>query len=1187
MLKNTRFLQIKASAGSGKTFTLTQRFLHLLAHAQDKEVRELTDFDRFHSGVNPYSEGECEQGYTVPYLWTDILAMTFTNSAATEMKERILRELKKLALSNGENNSSSNTLTSKEIVHPKTNHTDFSNTLISLNPKQAAKWVDCIIRRYGALNIRTIDSLLTMLVRLSALELNIPPDFEPAFDSKAFFDPLMDAVLEDARHESHPLHTILREACLSLLLYKGIEGQKGFTAGDKIRHELHALLDWHLQNDKPLPSVHVADMEKLLRAMYDAVRITAQILMHKTREEELDMLVLADKGFTACTTLYYPDKVNFSTYVEKANLQACLKKKSKEPSSQAEQAFAEFQEQALRLKKDGQALRKAMVELPLVHLVREVVRRQEQYQRREGKVPASLLPKLASQAVHNEYGASIAFCRMSSRLSHVFIDEFQDTSHEQWGAIQALGLETLSQGGALTLIGDVKQAIYGWRGGDSSLFDKAMANEELKNVSDVSTINLFTNWRSAKAIVEHNNEVFKILAHKEHASAILKAMLPKETPFAVLKKAADAVSKAFEKSEQLVAPIHAQTDGYVEIHHIESESRPELHDDLREQVKKLFDDNLAKRHAWRDIAVLVRGNSQAKEVAQWLMSWGIPVITSNSLRLADHPIICQTIAMLSFVDYPKDDIAFWECVTGHELFVSVSGHNRQYFEDWLATQRHQARQGPLFTMFRADFPKLWDACFAPFYSRAGLMSAYDTVREIFYRYEVFDRYPHEAGFLRRFLEIVYNAESQGYVSLSTFLDFWRNEAMDEKVPMPEGMDAVQVMTMHKSKGLQFPVVVIPYHQSSDIYRAKLVDAVVCGHDMVLPECKELGEVYYEAQADEAREKLHLLYVAWTRAEKELYGFVTNTTKHPSKFSNAIMDLLQLAREVDHAKAQETGGQDCQELEQTTMSLGTNRIVCQRGSMEQGKRGADLQGHIISIAPENAGVKTEQDDNAQKPQVLLERNWRPMQWLPRLKIFRNALPEVQFNESQRGMLVHSCLEHLRLGGHGVALDEANIADHVLTAVQNAMRAFRLPIPEPLKVEHELICILTWFAHLPQASTWLAHGTPEQAILDSHGNRHRVDLLVDYGHELVVVEYKTGHASQDHVGQVRRYLNLLTAMNTGQKAGASLIHSCRAVIVYLDLQRLVGVGPKDDATFQNTIVNHETFDHSASEAEVIHD
>ena len=151
--------QISASAGPGKTYSLTRLFLNLLDGAN----------------TAPHAAGcalHCpERGYSL----AEILAATFTNKAAAEMKSRIVSTLKETALYDGN--------------------------------KNAEIWVDRILRHYGALNIRTIDSLLVTLVRLSALELGLPPDFEPSFEAQEYFTPLYDALMDDLSTGSHPLHT--------------------------------------------------------------------------------------------------------------------------------------------------------------------------------------------------------------------------------------------------------------------------------------------------------------------------------------------------------------------------------------------------------------------------------------------------------------------------------------------------------------------------------------------------------------------------------------------------------------------------------------------------------------------------------------------------------------------------------------------------------------------------------------------------------------------------------------------------------------------------------------------------------------------------------------------------------------------------------------------------------------------
>lgn len=160
----------------------------------------------------------------------------------------------------------------------------------------------------------------------------------------------------------------------------------------------------------------------------------------------------------------------------------------------------------------------------------------------------------------------------------------------------------------------------------------------------------------------------------------------------------------------------------------------------------------------------------------------------------------------------------------------------------------------------------------------------------------------------------------------------------------------------------------------------------------------------------------------------------------------------------------------------------------------------------------------------------------MQWLPRLKIFRNQLEEFTFTERRRGMLVHACLEQLRLTG--------NPDQDAARAVAHGMRAFPLPVPEPEATARELTAMLAWLAALPQAAHWFTHGVPEQSIMDAQGSIHRTDLMVDDGQTCTVVEWKTGRPSDDHVAQVRRYLGLL-AEAAGRGPGG-----VRGVLVYLD-------------------------------------
>ena len=1121
--------QIKASAGSGKTYTLTRRFLSLLAGARDEDGRA------------------CALATEGGHCWPDILAVTFTNKAASEMKERVIRLLKEHALADP----------------AKATKDGGDSGGGAWPPARAARWVDIILRRYGALNIRTIDSLLTMLVRLAALELSLPPDFEPSFSPDEYFEPLYDLVLDRARRGDAQLRDDVRDACRLLLFHTDL---KGFTVGAGLRVRLSQLLQLHLAEggmsapdpfgETPhrggLPDVDTDALAAKLVAIHTDMRDATADLAHILDEEQLSAAATLHKFLDKCSDNSAFSPLPKSVYLEKGGLDDCLLKASKgKGSDDARAAFDAWREACNDFAMRGRLIQRALQVAPLAGLARAIAAHLPDFQRREGKLPQPLIPLHARDILNNEFGVSEAFCRMGTRLAHILIDEFQDTSRDQWAAIEPLAVECLSRGGGLTWVGDVKQAIYGWRGGDSALFDDILASPALTSIVPTPERDtLPRNWRSRVAIVQHNNTVFAQLDDPLRARGVLSAMLGDKTPDHVLDEAAASVARAFAGAAQGVPDRPDAQGGLVRIVPLHGEDNGDLRDKVRQQLRALFLDDLAARRPWRDVAVLVRKNDESALVASWLMDWGVPVVTENSLRLADHPLVTQTVALLAFLDYPPNALALWEVLTGAELFGGVSGLSDRALRDWLAERSARAADDPrggrgLLADFRAAFPVAWETWLAPFYARAGLMGPYDTVREIFERFRVAQRHPEDIGYVRRFLEVVHNAESRGLTSLATFLEFWVESGGEEKVPMPEAMDAVRVMTMHKSKGLEFPVVVIPFHHQPDRTDPPLVVAELDGQPLLAPLCPEMGDRYHRAQAAAAAEKLHLLYVGWTRPVDELHAYVTSTP-FADRHSSLLAGVRALLTGCNIDTAQEhVAGVAPPEREAGALGDALPEAL-------QDMEDARTVPHAAPDEPQTTPPAPPHAPPAQSPEQLPDAApWRPMQWLPRLKIFRNQLEEFTFTERRRGMLVHACLEQLRLTG--------NPEQDAARAVGHGMRAFPLPVPEPEATARELTAMLAWLTALPQAEHWFTHGVPEQSIMDAQGSIHRTDLMVDDGDTCTVVEWKTGRPSDDHVAQVRRYLGLL-AEATGRGPSGAHGGGVRGVLVYLDGRTLREVEPR---------------------------
>lgn len=1087
------FRQIKASAGSGKTYTLTGSFLSLLAGSSAASWKKSPTG----CAVNN-AEGE--------YGWQEILAITFTNKAAAEMRERVLARLKDHALA-------------PAGIRRVTPEQKF------WTPPRAAAAVDTLIRNYSALNIRTIDSLLHLMVRLCALDFDLSPDFEPRFSENDISGPIFDIMAEQARDGDEELAALFLRACEQLLRS---ENARGFLAGERIRDRVMGMVSlllnadgWRL-GDLATPE----EAESHLRAMLSGIETHARDLLQRISEEKLSADKRFLKALTACAECEgAASRVPDSAYFRKESIDDCMNKASKGKASLDVHALYSALCDDLN---EVRILAKASRLMPFTELAHAVFSRLEDFERRSGIISASQIPHLAIRAADDSDGVNSLFCRMGSRLSHILIDEFQDTSLDQWLAIQPLAMESLSKGGTLTIVGDVKQAIYGWRGGDATLFDSLVSSRSplLSLIEKPSLETLPFNWRSRERIVAWNNSLFSPIGDRENASSLLSELA--EGHAELLGEQAELLRAAFDRASQ--SAEHCRPGGHV---HLRWMDKGQENATLLQELPSLVE-RLGRSHAWGDICILTRSNDQASLAASWLMARHIPVVTQGSLLLAEQPAVAELVALLRFLNTPEDDLAFWSVLTGRQLLpplLDADGDplSLSRLADW-ASARPLVHT--LAKQFSKDFPETWEAVFAPLLEGAGLLTPYDASMEVLQRWNVTQRLPGAEGFLRRFLEVLFSIEEQGISDLSGFLDWWDANGGKEKAPLPESMDAVRIMTMHKAKGLEFDVVILPW-MDFPLGRASDDKAVFWssrGVGVLAPLCKEMGEQWLRHRMGVARESLHLAYVAMTRAVSELYCFL------PDPDCGAVPAMLDQLISRLHPQMKEVG---------QTATWGEVPLPDSTETVPSHSCDAEDAPTPEELMPEQPAPSAE----AMEEQ---EERWRPMGWLPRLRMFRSPLEDWTFTARRRGTLVHHCLECLQVSGIG----EASARRDAELAAARGLSTFPLPVPDKEAVLADITEDLSWYAALPETPHWLAFGTPEHAILDEEGRQFRVDLLVDDGRELVAVEYKTGTSGDlpapAHVEQLSRYLRLL---------GEASDLPVRGVLVYLDRRTLIPLDTAD--------------------------
>ncbi|MBI9080190.1 MAG: UvrD-helicase domain-containing protein [Pseudodesulfovibrio sp.] len=1046
--------QVKASAGSGKTYQLTRRFLSLLDNAEDT-AQPFTCTGKPHRG----------------YVWPEIMAVTFTNKAAAEMKERVVKGLKLSALNINDNDQKAD-----------------------CSPATARKALDSILRRYHRLNIRTIDSLLALLLRLFALEFGIRPDFKIAFDESEMFDAVYDH-FADICNEDSPERDLLADTFTTMIR---TEGRTGFWLQDMVRQRLLALARYLRSQTGPLETNQNAIRDLLISAYADFAT-SVKNMETLLNDRELPANANFKKFLAKCLALELFETPPDSTLIHKDSFRECILAKGKDlVDTLAESEYLQLRKAWTSYKADHAILSGAYFLAPPIEIAMRLLNGLNVLQKQRGSILGSALAGFVNELLTDGETVSEAYCRMGCRLHHLLVDEFQDTSREQWKAITPLTQECLAKGGSLFYVGDIKQAIYSWRGGDSALFDEVMT------LPDVASLALETkrdilpdNWRSHKNIVEFNNTFFNNFENLVHANDLADGLF-NDAPDDFRADFAFELIRNFDGCSQSIPTKHADTEGYVRMELLPGDKAAEIEENTLEALDGLMDELTARRR-FRDIAVLVRTHGHAALVCDLLVQKNIPVITENSLQLDRHPIIRQLAALLAFLDYPRDDIAFLTFSGGTELFLSETGITETEFHDWLV----QPKKRPLGVHFREDFPEHWQQLIEPFYNQSGLMTPYDLTQEAIRIFRVLERYPETELYVRRFLEVVHLAEENGYGSLSSFLEYWDEKSGEEKVPLPENIDAVRIMTIHKSKGLEFPVVIVPFHnwtvkpdQDFEIRQYK-------GHRLLTPMKKGLGKPYHSSLGRAVREQLNLLYVAWTRAREELHGFFTKKPTH-----SPALAAMNLFLDLDDETVFEYGQPPAEGPPAQHVSKPAT----------------------IDLPPSDQSTEL-------------------MAWLPRLRVYRHNLDEYFYNERMRGEVAHRAMEHVRVTGNTMADTDRAIR----LAMQDFPALGALEDTELKTLEHDLHDMVTWALGNDRLLIWLANGLREPEVMDAKGKFKRFDLLYQ-GTETVVIDFKTGQPSPKNREQILDYMNILECIPSTQGKP-------KGFLVYLDLKEIHEVTSKD--------------------------
>lgn len=788
-----QYVILKASAGSGKTHALTERFVSFLI--SDKIPKNNI---------------------------RNILAITFSNNAAYEMKSRILEFLKSLYLNN-------ETCEVSDI---------------------AGRIIDEILSNYSYFQVRTIDSFMTNIFKASAYDFELNPDFEILMNNESLMKYAYDLFLKDVGVE--PGITGLFEEMIDILQ----ESLNSFVwdPANEIYRKIKRIYDAVAKTD-----IETILYEGNLISEKEAIESELCKIMQKIFErvsssglERNNLNRVFDK---------FPGIIKQKRFIELIDrgTKTCPVKKNKK--------FQKIYEEIESLWKDFQELVSSYTELychsyyiPYIKIFDSFYQRLQQIKRREGRIFIEDINKMLSGYINADYVPEIYF-RVGAKIYHFFIDEFQDTSPLQWLNLKPLIENSLSERGSLFIVGDTKQAIYSFRGADYRIM-KELEKTDIFPSAKKAVEKLNVNYRSRVKIIQFTDDFFKrtiALDDKYRVAAELTGL---------------------DECEQIPFDDFKE-EGYVEVKFINDDEA------LKNSLKESIDDLRDRGYSLKDIAILASKNEQVTLLSFLLSELGVNFLSYSSVDVRKRKITSEIIHLLKFLDSPLDDFSFSVFIMG-DIYRRVLNSSQKKIDinEFILTNRYGS---PLYKAFEREFPQLWKEHFEKLFKLTGYLPVYDLISSAMNTFEVFEIMPEEEATFIKILELIRYFEQRGLSSIKDFVDFFSETAEDETVwniSLPIDTDAVRVMTIHKAKGLQFPVTVVFLEKQRNPSDGMIIHPsgrILKINEMIAEKSEELRKIKDAEVISDTVALLNRLYVAYTRAEKELYIFCKVNEKNEKVF----------------------------------------------------------------------------------------------------------------------------------------------------------------------------------------------------------------------------------------------------------------------------------------------------------------
>lgn len=1034
-----KLLVYKASAGSGKTFTLAIEYIKLLIED--------------------------------PTVYKNILAVTFTNKATAEMKERILNQLYGISTANDE---------SEPYFNKIKEDTQYSERRIREN---AAKALHNIIHDYGKFRIETIDSFFQSVMRNLARELELSPNMNIELKKEDIVANSIDNMLHKLDSKS-PLLTVV----MNYIRDKIDDGKKWNVTEEMNKFSMNIFNEDYAEIGKKLRDnvydtdiivrykKHLTDVRKeVLQKMSDACD-EFYSLLQKNNIKDSDFKGGAVRGISS----YYRKLKNGSIDNDIVNktVESCLDTPEEWVTKTNERRLEIISVVSSHLMPHliaTEEMRKKMsyiyntCELSLkninnLQLIAHIDKEIRLFNKEKNQILLSDTNMLLHSIIQDE-DSSFVYEKIGTNIKHIMIDEFQDTSMMQWRNFKILLFEALShQDNNSLIVGDVKQSIYRWRNSDWKILNNL---EDNVNHVEVDVRTLDTNRRSESNVIQFNNKVF---------THCIKNVDSQHTE--LINAYRDVVQKTPKTN----------SNGYVRVQFFEKNAKQT--DDyqtltfasMKEQLEQIFASGVRQQ----DVSILIRYNRVIPEVASFLeKECGYKVVSNEAFRLDSSLSVNLLMDCLRYIADNKDEISLSQIALSYQKGVlgNIIGDD--------VNSILYNRQSTSF--IPTDFFERMNTL--------KQMPLYDLIEELYKIFElqkVSGQDPYIFSFFDSVIEYLRNND----IDLSAFIKYWEDNLSSKTIPN-EQVDGIRIVSIHKSKGLEFHTVLIPFcdwrfesSRNKPILwcRVKDDDFKEIEYMPISYDKKMENSVYSEEYLNEKMQiyvdNLNLLYVAFTRAGKNL--FVWSAIEKTDNSISTVLYSSMLSVCSEEGVSLDEGVYEVGELmgvEQKEKKQSTNKLE-QRAEMR-----------TVGMYCSNRQSKFKQSNNSAK--------------------FIKGDEETTFDSQyiNRGKMLHSLFSTIRC------------KDDIPKSVDNFVKMGIIKSGEERK---EVETLAFNAINNPKVSDWYSSDWQlfnECEILTIEGNefiRKRPDRVMIKGKQAIIVDFKFAKPSNKYKKQIEDYKQLLTKM-----------------------------------------------------------